>query len=445
VTFNGSATQYIGGTSRTSFHNLTLESNTELLYTASVGGELTLNGVSLKLNNNNLIFGGATSITGASNSNYIITNGSGRLEQWVSTSNVYYPVGTMNSFLPIRLKNNGTYDKYSVRVFEDVLIYGTVGTTIPEIDNCVNASWSVSETVIGGSDLTITTYWVNSNEGTAFDRTKAGIGHFTAGNWEPQPAQSASPSLPHSITKSGITAPSTFAVGDINSPMAITLDIVVDLTVLLEGPFNGTDMNTMNSTILPASQPYNVSPWNYPGTENVTEIPNTGVVDWIFVELRDAGDPTLATQSTTIARQAGFILSDGRIVGTDGISNMQFDVTFSQNLYVAVFHRNHLGIISSYELILSGGLYSYDFTTGSYLARGDNEPQKELTTGVFGMYAGDINSNGSIGFADKNLWSSDAGKSNYLNTDTNLDGEVDNRDKNETIIPNNGEVSYIPN
>ena len=63
-----------------------------------------------------------------------------------------------------------------------------------------------------------------------------------------------------------------------------------DLTILLEGPFNGIDMNTTfnDNGILPLNQPYNTAPWYYPGTESVASIPNPDIVDWVLVELRDA-------------------------------------------------------------------------------------------------------------------------------------------------------------
>ncbi|MBN1338239.1 MAG: right-handed parallel beta-helix repeat-containing protein, partial [Bacteroidales bacterium] len=64
----------------------------------------------------------------------------------------------------------------------------------------------------------------------------------------------------------------------------------LDLKAFLEGPFNGSEMNTtLNSGgHLPLSQPYNQAPWYYSGTEAVTAIPNTDVVDWVLIELRDA-------------------------------------------------------------------------------------------------------------------------------------------------------------
>jgi hypothetical protein len=100
---------------------------------------------------------------------------------------------------------------------------GLTGSTIPEIENCVNNTWNIIEETPGGSDLSVTAQWNASDEGPLFDRTQSGIGHFTGGNWNPQNAGSASGNDPYSLTRTGITSLSAFAVGDNNSPMAVTI------------------------------------------------------------------------------------------------------------------------------------------------------------------------------------------------------------------------------
>ena len=97
-----------------------------------------------------------------------------------------------------------------------------------------------------------------------------------------------------------------------------------NLKVYLEGPFDESLMNTnLNSLgLIPLSQPYNTEPWNYSCTENVPEIPNPEIVDWVLIELRDAADAASANTATTIARRAVFLLNDGRIVGLDGSSRL---------------------------------------------------------------------------------------------------------------------------
>ena len=120
----------------------------------------------------------------------------------------------------------------------------------------------------------------------------------------------------------------------------------LDVNVFLEGPFSGTQMTTglNQANVLPLGQPFNTAPWNYEGTEMVTAIPNSNVVDWVLVELRDAPDAASATQATRIARKAGFILQDGSIKGLDGVSNLAFDNSLIHQLFVVIWHRNHLGL-----------------------------------------------------------------------------------------------------
>ena len=53
-------------------------------------------------------------------------------------------------------------------------------------------------------------------------------------------------------------------------------------------------LNLLN--YIPTTQPYNIAPWNYTGTESVTTIPNSNVIDWVLVELRETtGGPETAT------------------------------------------------------------------------------------------------------------------------------------------------------
>jgi hypothetical protein len=222
--------------------------------------------------------------------------------------------------------------------------------------------------------------------------------------------------------------------------------IVVNLNAYLEGPFNGVNMNTtLNSSgLLPLSQPYNVAPWSYTGTENVAVIPNGNVVEWVLVELRDAVNAASATVGTRIARQAAFILSDGSVVGMDGSSDLIFNVTITNNLFALLWHKNHLGIMSAVPLTLSGGMYSYNFSTSGTQAYGANS-QKQLAVGKWGMYSGDGDANNTVNTADKTgTWTPDAGKKGYLNADFNRNGQVNNPDKNDFWRPNIGKSCQVP-
>ena len=240
-------------------------------------------------------------------------------------------------------------------------------------------------------------------------------------------------------TFTGITDFSQFIIGKLHSI------IELDLNVFLEGPYNGTDMNIHLNTAsdLPLSQPYTNPPWNYPETDSVITFPNSNIVDWVLIELRDAQDADAATRSTFVARQAAFILNNGSVVAMDGSTNLLFDVTISEQLFVVLWHRNHLGIMSAIPLAESEGIYSYDFTNASGQAHGIGS-QKDLGSGKFGMIAGDANGDGIVNDTDKNpVWNTQAGISGYLSADLNMDGQCNNQDKDELWFPNRGYGSQV--
>lgn len=61
------------------------------------------------------------------------------------------------------------------------------------------------------------------------------------------------------------------------------------------------------------------------------------------------------------------------------------------------------------------------------------------------MYAGDADANGNIDYSDKSAeWENDAGFAGYAPFDMNLDGQINNIDKNDYWLPNEGEGSQVP-
>jgi len=283
----------------------------------------------------------------------------------------------------------------------------------------------------------------------SFDRTRCGIGHYTGGEWDRQIEQVASGSNPYSITRSGITNLSAFAVGDIMSPMAITLDMRIDLAAFLEGPFNGANMNNdLNSAgLLPLAQPYNEYPFNYFGSENVGAIPNPNIIDWILVELRDAPSAASATPATVVDRQAVFVRADGSLVALDGTSDPVFTgVTANDNLYVVLWHRNHLGIMSANPVTYDAGKYTYDFTSGIGQVHGGANGHKQIGGGTWGMFSANGDGDHFIVIADRdNVWDPEAGNTGYLDGDFNMNTQADNVDKDDHWIENTGEISQVPN
>ncbi|GAB4327588.1 MAG: hypothetical protein Kow00127_20340 [Bacteroidales bacterium] len=215
----------------------------------------------------------------------------------------------------------------------------------------------------------------------------------------------------------------------------------LELNVFLEGPFSGTQMaSTLNPGLLPLAQPYNADPWFYNGTESVAAIPNAKIVDWVLVELRDAPSAAAATSSTMVARKAAFVERSGKIVDINGSTSLVVDVPVNDSLFVVIWHRNHLNVLSAWGLVRTNGVYSYNFTTAQGQAYGGN--QVELSPGVWGMIAGNGVADNKIDNKDLTFsWDTEAGEAGYLNSDFNMDGETNNLDKNELWEKNQGMTS----
>jgi hypothetical protein len=206
-----------------------------------------------------------------------------------------------------------------------------------------------------------------------------------------------------------------------------------------------TDLNENN--LIPLTQPYYSSPWIYDGTESVTAIPNVDIVDWVLVELRETtGGPETALPNTVIAKKAGFLLRNGFIVDLDGISPLRVDANISYNLFAVVYHRNHIPVMSAFPVTVINEVYSYDFTTSDVQSYGGTAAVKELAPDIWGLFAADGNADEIIDDLDlQNSWNLQAGETGYKTGDFNLDTQVDNKDKDDIWVPNEGKGSQVPN
>ncbi|HNM70643.1 MAG TPA: HYR domain-containing protein, partial [Flavobacteriales bacterium] len=155
----------------------------------------------------------------------------------------------------------------------------------------------------------------------------------------------------------------------------------VALVAMLEGPFVELD-DRMNDKLrdgvlpvvyplIPSAQPYNVAPYNYAGSETVAPAVlavtdfDDAIVDWVLVEIRSSIIPALVLHT-----RAALIQRDGDIVDTDGVSPVRFLNVPLDNYYLAVRHRNHLGIMTAAGYPLSGTPSTIDLTLSSTLTYG---------------------------------------------------------------------------
>ena len=182
------------------------------------------------------------------------------------------------------------------------------------------------------------------------------------------------------------------------------------LTAHLRGPWSGSQMNTTlrSNNILPLAQPYNLTPYNYSGTESVASIP-ANVTDWVLVEIRkpSSGLPADATSATVVGRRAAFILNTGSIVDLDGVTPLGMDISKQGNSYIVVRHRNHLAVMSNAIASNETGIFTNDFSAleNVYARPGAaSAPMVLLPSSTkFGMWPGDPNRSGTINGVDLSL------------------------------------------
>lgn len=217
--------------------------------------------------------------------------------------------------------------------------------------------------------------------------------------------------------------------------------LALNARAFLEGPFQSGGMHTTlrDKGLLPLQQPFHNAPWHYGGAEHAEAVPE-GVVDWVLVELQASpGDPGKT-------RRAAFIKKDGSIVDLDGRSAVRFYGAAPGNYYIAVYHRNHLAIMSSRAVALEHSAGLYDFTSAQNRAYGTN-PMKILSGGVYGMIAGDGNGDGAVNEIDRqSVWRIQNGTAwEYgKSADFNLDGGIDSDDLNFFWRANNGSATQVP-
>jgi len=187
----------------------------------------------------------------------------------------------------------------------------------------------------------------------------------------------------------------------------------------LEGFYNPTtdEMHTKlkDHNLLPTYQPFGKAPWNYFGTDSVTNFP-ANVVDWVLIMSRDSTGKILD-------QSAGFVNREGAIVSTNGTLGIPLFNALGST--ISVHHCSHLAILSDVPYL--GGVH--DFTEDAHAASG-NQQLKELE-GKYVLYAGDYDASGVINSIDYNLWKLHSSLLHqYLPTDGDGNMIINNLDYN---------------
>ncbi|MGE5399961.1 MAG: beta strand repeat-containing protein [Ignavibacteriales bacterium] len=270
---------------------------------------------------------------------------------------------------------------------------------------------------------------------------------------------------PGFISNSNLRVKGNWALNNIGTPVSVVTDIdgnvrtntpdpgvnefdppiVLNSKVLLQGAYNAGKMTTALKSAIPLTSEtaYPAAKYGYTAS-SVSAIPDTNLVDWVLVELRNAS--TVAA-STISGKRAGFLKNDGTVVDVDGISPLNFAGLVSPGDYfIVIRHRNHLSLMSAAAITVGASTANYDFTLSQAQAFGVS-PMAALD-GYFGMIAGDANQDGTIDATDlNNFWIPQNGTPydySGKTSDFNIDGTIDATDLNDYWLNNNGKATQVP-
>ncbi len=448
--------------------------------TPTVNGTLYLYDGNIKLGSRNLTLAPGALIVDPSDTSYVETNGTGVFTyKSVGATEKLFPIGWTTSYTPVRIINAGATDDFSARV-------DTTFTPSPsQPTKVVKRQWTITEAVLGGSNATLKFQWNASDQGSGFstgDPNQIVVGRYNGTKWVEQTA-SFTPS-PLTATATGVTSFSPFAVGNTNALRTVTL---ANLKFLLEGPFNaGTNLmnNSLRATLLPAQFPGKPIPAlavdsvqieirgtsggvlgptavrvtrvevadalqeKTPQSEDAVAAPVSEKQRRIHKEMTPAADDMeLAVElpkslsdlpPNPKVSQPAWLLTNGTILNfTDTTKSfVEFDTASATNYWrVVVRHRNHLAIMTRDSILLtSTNPALYNFTTDTSKAFG-TAPMKQVSPGVFAMWAGDVTGDGELKYNgpgnDRALILQRIGGINinntvpgYYNEDVNMNGIV---------------------
>jgi hypothetical protein len=347
--------------------------NVTLTGAAKISGDLLFTNGDVLLGNNNLTIGSAGTITGATSTKYVVTNGTGKLAKAALGATAFtYPIGnSITSYDPIAISNAGTADEIGARSFANVLAGGTTGTAYTK--EVVNNSWDVTEATAGGSNLSLTTTWSTTDELTGFDRSRAGISNYITTpvnnvGWDLTNAQTTAATMAganYTYTRTGVSSLGVFAVGT----RPVLTPLLVNPKIFLQGNYNsGTGVMSEAlrlANVIPTTEPYssalggsllsasNATRGSGGGETTTSSIvgsaasaSNNSIVDWVLVQLHN-------TAGTVISQRAALLQRDGDVVDVDGISSLNMAGNLPGTYFVSVRHRNHLGVRSASSFALA--------------------------------------------------------------------------------------------
>ncbi|WP_298421793.1 hypothetical protein [uncultured Kordia sp.] len=185
--------------------------------------------------------------------------------------------------------------------------------------------------------------------------------------------------------------------------------VIVDVDVFLQGalinPITGEE-SLMRDDLRTAGALYSSnSPYgdgaSISETVGLSDNGVNTIVDWIWVELRDAN-----TNTTVVAGQSGVLQRDGDIVATndDLVTPLTFENVPAGNYYIVVKHRNHLSIMSATAITLRQVVTTINFTdANNQITFGSNaQTTFGMPTDIVAMWSGNANEDSIVQYSGTN-------------------------------------------
>ena len=373
--------------------------------------------------NNTATHAAATTASGMGASKFFETNGTGfvRRELAADISGSVMPVGAGTDYLPIALTNTGsTYAGASI----GVQAIGTASTNKHvRTETFLLAKWPIDKVgITGGTTNAVGTY-VDPTRVIGLEADLRGI-YWNGTNW----------SLAGGTQDNALNTVGADIASNTGELYGMNKFLLLDTRVVLQGAYN-TGTGLMNDLLrtnlayvpgtaptpgtvnfLPTSDPYSTNA-DYSANTNFTRVANTptetvtstafndqaiatdNIVDWVFLELRNAATPSVVAQT-----RSALLQRDGDVVDIDGVSPVYFKNVDAGNYIVSVKHRNHLAMsinVANYSQAL--GLVKntqFDYSTtpatnllGVAATNYFNGSSKNM------LYAGNVNGNANVRFS----------------------------------------------
>jgi hypothetical protein len=277
--------------------------------------------------------------------------------------------GSPNNRISIEHNSIGSVD-FKLAVRDNVYSNPTTNNSTISA-HTIDKTWIV-QPLSNSSNTNIDLQWLAANEQSGFNRNNCGLAQWQSGvsnSWSFSNNTSAANNVGLLFSKSsnmGNLNAGTYYynVGDNTNPYS--LQATLNLIAFLEGLYIG------NGTMIAA-------PFSADG------VSPSSIADTIAVELHNAvGTHLLAYQTKGT-------------LNTSGIATINFPATVNNNsYYIAIKHRNSVETWSSAPIQFSNAGTSYNFSSAASQAYASN--LSNVGNGIFAIYSGDINQDGSVDF-----------------------------------------------